>query len=293
MIIFFILYLVDLLPVVMVDYGKVTNAFARILCIIILVLTLLMSGQLTITNNLDFMTNFRGSLISNGLALILLSPFLFHSWEIRLKPDLKFVKTANFQILVLILLLIFGAWYTFFHNYLYIASSFAEMLWQWDLPIIPNWLAFDWSLGSILFEEVYRYLMIIVLLRAFNKYKFQLEIAIFLSALFYGSTHLVGLISGKYVATDIWAQAIFAFGYGTYLAVLYLYSGKIWLPMISHFSLDFLAYSLPGTGGILSLYGNNNLLAGIISAAVTLLVTLLMLFGKRKKFMQENAERMI
>ncbi|WP_263421712.1 hypothetical protein [Lactobacillus crispatus] len=64
--------------------------------------------------------------------------------------------------------------------------------------------------------------------------------------------------------------------------------------MLSHFSLDLIAFSLSeGGGGILSWYGNNDLLSNGLSMVFALVMTLIMFLGKQRKIMQENAARLI
>jgi len=118
-------------------------------------------------------------------------------------------------------------------------------------------------------------------------------LTIFLSALFFGLIHYAGLLDQGPIFI-ISTQAIFAFGYGCFLATLYLYSGKFWLVLLSHFSLDLIAFSLSaGGGGILSWYGNNDLLSNGLSMVFALVMTLIMFLGKQRKIMQENAARLI
>ena len=64
--------------------------------------------------------------------------------------------------------------------------------------------------------------------------------------------------------------------------------------MLSHFTLDLVSYSV-GNGGVgfLSLYGNVEGIGAALVLAVNLLVVFLMLWGKRKIVMQNNARILI
>ena len=176
---------------------------------------------------LSSFVNWSHSETLNGLALIPIIFCLFKSWDIRAKLNLKFRRYSNIQLIVLLVAVFFAAWYSFFHSYVYIAPTFSQLFWNWDFSeIIPTERAVLWRLGAILFEEGFRYLLIIVLL--------------------------------------------------------------------SHFSLDLIAFSLSaGGGGILSWYGNNDLLSNGLSMVFALVMTLIIFLGKQRKIMQENAARLI
>lgn len=292
---YIILFLIFLLPIIINDFGQIKNGYARLFVAVEIILVLMLSDALKINDYISFLSDWSGSEIINGVALIITIFFIFKKWNIKLKINLNLFKIAEINYWLLFSLIIFGAWYTFFHNYIYIAPTFSQLFWNYDFSLIfPNVRATLWSLGAILFEEIYRWVLIGIILLAFKNNKMKIEITIFLSALLYGLSHYTNLLPGRMSVLDITSQVIFAFGYGCFLAVLYLYSGQIWLLFLSHFSLDFLALSLTGGGGgILSWYGNNNLLCGLLSAILPIVITLLMLFGKRKKVMLENANNLV
>lgn len=293
-IIYSLLFLVYLLPVVITNAGLVKNKYARVFIAMYYIVLLLFSENLHMNDYLSSFVNWSHSEILNGLALIPIIFCLFKSWDIRAKLNLKFRRYSNIQLIVLLVAVFFAAWYSFFHSYVYIAPTFSQLFWNWDFSeIIPTERAVLWSLGAILFEEGFRYLLIIVLLEVFKVQRGQIELTIFLSALFFGLIHYAGLLDQGPIFI-ISTQAIFAFGYGCFLATLYLYSGKFWLVLLSHFSLDLIAFSLSAGGGeILSWYGNNDLLSNGLSMIFALVMTLIMFLGKQRKIMQENAARLI
>lgn len=266
-IIYFISFLVFLLPIVFLDLKQIKNQYSRLLIIIWILITLSLSDELHTNDQLEFWTNLSGSEIINGLALIVFSFCLFKQWNIKAKIDLSLQRSNNQQIWFMLFLFIFTIWYSFAHSFFYIAGTFGELFWRTNLDtiIIPSWRAFLWALGAILFEEVFRYLLIITCLKTFRQWHGQIELTILLSSLFFSLFHYTSLISGRMPFIEVTAQVIFTFGYGAFLTTLYLYFGKLWLLMLSHFLLDFLAFSLPSSGGILSLYGNNDFLAGGLS----------------------------
>lgn len=293
-IIYSLLLVFYLIPIVLINAGLIKNKYARLFVVAYLIVVLLYSEDLRINDYLTVFTDWHHSEILNGLALIAVIFCLFKKWNIGAKLDLKFKLNSKVQLIILLVMIAFTAWYSFFHSYVEIAPTFSQLFWNWDLSqIMPTQRAVLWSLGAIFFEEVFRYLLIIVLLEAFKGQKGQIALTTFVSALFYSLTHYTGLLAQAPVL-EISAQAIFAFGYGCFLAALYLYSGKFWLLILSHFSLDFIAFSISsGGGGILSWYGNNDLLSNGLSAVVALVMTLVLLLSKQRKVMQENADRLI
>ena len=292
-IIYSLLLVFYLIPVVLINAGLIKNKYARLLVVAYLIVVLLYSEDLRINDYLTMFYNWPRSEIVNGLALIAVIFCLFKSWNIKAKLNLRFKLNSKAQLLILLVMIAFTAWYSFFHSYVEIAPAFSQLFWNWDLSVImPTQRAVLLSLGAVLFEESYRYLLIIVLLEAFKGQKGQIALTIFLSALFYSLTHCSGLFVPIPVL-EISAQVIFTFGYGCFLAALYLYSGKFWLLMLSHFSLDFIAFSISSGGGVLSWYGNNDLLSNGLSAVVALVMTLVLLLSKQRKVMQENADRLI
>lgn len=149
-------------------------------------------------------------------------------------------KQENFQLLVLILLVLFAAWLTFFNTYVYIATVPEQLFFNWDLSILAptQWTVLR-SAGAAIFEETERYLILILLLYIARNSRFQIQIAIFFSAVQFGLLHMTHFLDADANVSSIFYEVLYTFGYGCFLAVLYLYSGQIWLSMLSHFTLDF------------------------------------------------------
>lgn len=175
-IIYSLLFLVYLLPVVITNAGLVKNKYARVFIAMYYIVLLLFSENLHMNDYLSSFVNWSHSEILNGLALIPIIFCLFKSWDIRAKLNLKFRRYSNIQLIVLLVAVFFAAWYSFFHSYVYIAPTFSQLFWNWDFSeIIPTERAVLWSLGAILFEEGFRYLLIIVLLEVFKVQRGQID----------------------------------------------------------------------------------------------------------------------
>ena len=82
--------------------------------------------------------------------------------------------------------------------------------------------SFSQAAEAGIMEEMNRYLVIIALLYALRKNKWQVPITIFISALFFGLLHFANFGWQKLAPTI--AQVTFAFGIGLFFAIVYLYT---------------------------------------------------------------------
>lgn len=152
--------------------------------------------------------------------------------------------------------------------------------------------SFSQAAEAGIMEEMNRYLVIIVLLYALRKNKWQVPITIFISALFFGLLHFANFGWQKLAPTI--AQVTSAFAIGIFFAAVYLYTGKLWLTMLMHFFVDFLIFlqengDQPGTWN----GSTGEWLVAIISVVVPVCIYLWMISGKRILVMQENSDRIL
>ncbi|KRL87534.1 CPBP family intramembrane glutamic endopeptidase [Lactobacillus kalixensis] len=293
-IIYLLLFLTYLLPVLVVSYGTIQNDYARIIAVILLAIALLASINMDFVTTSELLTHLFRVNIFTGVALIIDGAVLFRRWGFKFKPNLK-VKIVGVQIITWILLIAFAFWLPFFNAFSYFANTFEQLFVGWDFSVIlPSDYALLASTGAALFEEIERYIILVLLLYAFRNFKIYLGLSIFLSAMQFGLLHFFNLVNTNTSLYDVAVQSSWTFAYGCFLAVLYLYTAQIWLPILSHFSFDFLSYSIRGGGyGFISLYGDPKILCGLMVAAVALIATGLMMWGKRKQVMRENAARLV
>lgn len=294
-VIYLIVLLLYLLPTAVVDFGQIHNGYLRIVASIYLFLILLSSINSSLSVSANFINNLLKVNVVSGLAFLILTPFLLRRWGFKVQINVFSGKQKDFQFLVLILLVLFAAWLTFFNTYVYIAIVPEQLFFNWDLSILaPTQWAVLRSAGAAIFEETERYLILVLILYIARNFKFQIQIAVFFSAVQFGLLHMTHFLNSDANASSIFYEVLYTFGYGCFLAVLYLYSGQIWLPMLSHFTLDLVSYSVGNGGaGFLSLYGNVEAIGAILILVVNLLVVLLMLWGKRKVVMQNNTRLLI
>ena len=243
-----LLLLVDI-PVVVVNFPVVKNWFMRLFMIFIL--------HLNYSYNVNRFLGTSGvikAIIRSGviiaLATFILAFFIAQAWQLKFQWNLKLGKSKNFQWLALILLLIFSVWFAFFNSFVTLAPSLADLLcfWQWDFS------TFEVTLNSVLaaieagiFEETLRYLNLVILLVAMRNFKYRMIFAIVISSILFSLSHLGNLgISTFLIKFDLETtlqQVIYTFGAGMLFAVIYLYTGKLWLSISIHGLVDLIALS--------------------------------------------------
>ena len=293
-----LLLLVDI-PVVVVNFPVVKNWFMRLFMIFILYLNYSYNVNRFLGTSGVIKAIIRSGVII-ALATFILAFFITRAWQLKFQWNLKLGKSKNFQWLALILLLIFSVWFAFFNSFVTLAPSLADLLyfWQWDFS------TFEVTLNSVLaaieagiFEETLRYLNLVILLVAMRNFKYRMIFAIVISSILFSLSHLGNLgISTFLIKFDLETtlqQVIYTFGAGMLFAVIYLYTGKLWLSISIHGLVDLIALSETPLTRIVSPLITDGWISAIIILLIPLVVALLMMTGKRKTFMGENVGRII
>lgn len=293
-----LLLLVDI-PVVVVNFPVVKNWFMRLFMIFILYLNYSYNVNRFLGTSGVIKAIIRSGVII-ALATFILAFFITRAWQLKFQWNLKLGKSKSFQWLALILLLIFSVWFAFFNSFVTLAPSLADLLcfWQWDFS------TFEVTLNSVLaaieagiFEETLRYLNLVILLVAMRNFKYRMIFAIVISSILFSLSHLGNLgISTFLIKFDLETtlqQVIYTFGAGMLFAVIYLYTGKLWLSISIHGLVDLIALSETPLTRIVSPLITDGWISAIIILLIPLVVALLMMTGKRKTFMGENVGRII
>lgn len=293
-----LLLLVDI-PVVVVNFPVVKNWFMRLFMIFILYLNYSYNVNRFLGTSGVIKAIIRSGVII-ALATFILAFFITRAWQLKFQWNLKLGKSKNFQWLALILLLIFSVWFAFFNSFVTLAPSLADLLcfWQWDFS------TFEVTLNSVLaaieagiFEETLRYLNLVILLVAMRNFKYRMIFAMVISSILFSLSHLGNLgISTFLIKFDLETtlqQVVYTFGAGMLFAVIYLYTGKLWLSISIHGLVDLIALSETPLTRIVSPLITDGWISAIIILLIPLVVALLMMTGKRKKFMEENVGRII
>ena len=293
-----LLLLVDI-PVVVVNFPVVKNWFMRLFMIFILYLNYSYNVNRFLGTSGVIKAIIRSGVII-ALATFILAFFITRAWQLKFQWNLKLGKSKNFQWLALILLLTFSVWFAFFNSFVTLAPSLADLLcfWQWDFS------TFEVTLNSVLaaieagiFEETLRYLNLVILLVAMRNFKYRMIFAIVISSILFSLSHLGNLgISTFLIKFDLETtlqQVVYTFGAGMLFAVIYLYTGKLWLSISIHGLVDLIALSETPLTRIVSPLITDGWISAIIILLIPLVVALLMMTGKRKTFMEENVGRII
>ena len=293
-----LLLLVDI-PVVVVNFPVVKNWFMRLFMIFILYLNYSYNVNRFLGTSGVIKAIIRSGVII-ALATFILAFFITRAWQLKFQWNLKLGKSKTFQWLAVILLLTFSVWFAFFNSFVTLAPSLADLLcfWQWDFS------TFEVTLNSVLaaieagiFEETLRYLNLVILLVAMRNFKYRMIFAIVISSILFSLSHLGNLgISTFLIKFDLETtlqQVVYTFGAGMLFAVIYLYTGKLWLSISIHGLVDLIALSETPLTRIVSPLITDGWISAIIILLIPLVVALLMMTGKRKTFMGENVGRII
>ena len=295
-IVFYSLYLVILLPIIVLLASKIKRTIPRLFIAFWFVITLF--DDLTLwtlkTGNIIFNQINTSGLLS-GLAFFILGCLLSYIWGFRLNPNLKLKRTGNFSWTVFSVLIGYAiidiAWNDFGGAGDGLIGAFFKFSAD---PMKFTFLAFGQAAEAGILEETLRFLNIIILLYAMkNRPKLQVPLTILISSLLFGSMHITNF--GWQALAPTIAQAASAFGAGLFLAILYLYSGKLWLAMLEHFLVDYLIFvQTGGSSQPASWSGDiNDWATTIASVIVPLMLYIWVMFGNRRKVLNENAQRLI
>lgn len=294
-----LLMLVVGVPIVVANFSIVKNWFMRLFIGFTFYLNYMYNVN-RFWGAPDWVKQILSSGLIAGLAVFILTFFVFRAWNLKFNWNLKFIKTKNFQILALIGLVLVSVWFIFFNTFIQLVSSWTELLcfWQWDFSnfeVTSKTIMIGATAGIM--EETIRYLNLAVLLYAMRNLKNRVVFSVFITAIMFGLSHLGNLSSShfgiKYSLEVTLQQVVYTFGAGMLLAVIYLYTGKLWLNMMIHGLLDMLVLSetpLAQSANPLIPYA---WLSITIITLIPLVIALVMLTGKRRKFMEDNADRII
>ena len=147
------------------------------------------------------------------------------------------------------------------------------------------------SLRAGIAEESERYINVLLILNILKNKRFRTEWAVLVSSLIFALSHFLNLFSAppyQMTLNQVIYQAINAFGLGCFLAVLFLFSGKLWLTALVHTFYDVQGMSITTLGlvgdSVLSLFTQT----GIVLILWIGLSTII--FHLNRKAIKKNAE---
>lgn len=291
--IFQLLSLFIFLPTIIVYAPYIKGTIARLLVTLIISYQNLflyfiegnvLSGAIKIENGLQGLVYG----ISALFALLLAGKL----WGFKFNPNIKFSNQE--QIFSSVVLILFSIWFCVFNAILPDVDNIQTAIWSW-----PSFFqniqtvqisAFFGNLNNGITEEIMRYLNIIVLFSYFKNKKYRVAGPLFFSSLLFSLYHLWNLNFSNF--PTVINQVIFVFPTGLLFGLLYLYTGKVWIPILIHTSYDFLIsiielnpLAVSGLPWIDSFGSRQNgiIIQDLINLTLTLLLTWLLLTGKRKQ----------
>lgn len=287
------------IPVAAVNLSVVKNWFMRLVVVLTLVLNYLYNanrfwGGPQWSNQLTHLG------VVTGIATFILTFFILKAWGLKTEWNLKFVKTKNFQLFALVGLILLSIWFAFFNTFISLVSNVSELFcfWQWDLSTfeVTSKAIMEAAPAGIM-EETIRFLNLVILLYTMRNFKYRVVVAVFVTSLMFSLTHLtnfnVKVLGARYSIEDTLQQVVYTFGAGMLLAVLYLYTGKLWVSMVIHGMVDLISFSKTPLSVMGAPLITNGWLATVVLMLIPLTIALVMLTGKRRKFMEDNADRIV
>lgn len=289
-----LLYLPLLVPLVMISAKNVHNWFLRLVAFFSL--DVLYNGSMLLNiKHAPILHTFNDQGVIAALATATMACFLAYSWGYRFNPNLKFRISRNFNwtvMITLVVLLVIDVWWNCFGGN---GNTLWSILFSTEISKFDfTWPNFTSALEPGILEEMERYIWIIILLAGFNRFKkWRVPIAVYGSTLFFALTHLSNIgVHGQSVAGTI--SQVVAVTDAMAWAVAYLYSGKIWLIMLTHFCTDYFINLQEGWASTSTFSGNfADWATTIIPLIFGLAVTIWMMFGKRRQVMEENVDRLL
>ena len=292
-------YLVLLLPLAVLYAGDLKKWYLRLIAVYLLDQQYGPDQLLLVSKNLRIMHSITWQGVIAALALLILACFLGYAWGYCFNPNLKFVKSRNFQMSIFVIVIAFATIDLFYNAF----SDYDKQIWtaffSYSIDIQSKYLTIPNLTSAIepgILEETERYLMVLIFIAGFNRFpKWRVPIAVYASGILFGLSHAgnVGW-NGENLSATI-AQVIGVMGSGFLWAVLYLYSGKLWLPMIFHFLMDYLADLQSGWNSAGWQFSGwaTDYISEILMVAVPLAFTIWMMFGQRRAVLEENANRLL
>lgn len=139
-------------------------------------------------------------------------------------------------------------------------------------------------------ESLFRFAMLGILFYAWRNVKQRLPLALITSSLLFGLAHLIN-IGPQSVELTLY-QVATAFLLGLFFAVVYVYTGQLWLVMLMHFSLDWLSFIADGTTRLVGQLTTNDLWSLLFMVILFGGFSLWMMFGTRRQVMERHVKRL-
>lgn len=162
---------------------------------------------------------------------------------------------------------------------------------QWPNLHLINWhLTMSAFEAGVTEETLFRFAVLGILFYAWRNIKQRLPLAIVTSALLFGLAHLSNAMLQHWDMTVL--QALSAFALGLFFAVVYVYTGQLWLAIVMHGLLDWTSFIVTGSDLMRGATTWADWLSAILELVVFAGITAWMMFGQRRKVMERHVARL-
>ncbi|WP_367329417.1 lysostaphin resistance A-like protein [Limosilactobacillus sp.] len=162
---------------------------------------------------------------------------------------------------------------------------------QWPNLHLINWhLTMSAFEAGVTEETLFRFAVLGILFYAWRNIKQRLPLAIVTSALLFGLAHLSNAMLQHWDMTVL--QALSAFALGLFFAVVYVYTGQLWLVIVMHGLLDWTSFIVTGSDLMKGATTWADWLSAILELVVFAGITAWMMFGQRRKVMERHVARL-
>ena len=295
-----------LIPVTIVEYGKIKKTIWRLIASVWMINFIIMCCRsLTLKNvNPDgFLMSLNKSGFIYALTILVYVYFAVKSWGYEFYFNLPTFKGKKLQLLSFILIFGVAIWISFFEVFSEFAQRWQELFWNWDFSLLDPtepvflknaWSVYLYSIEAGIGEEAGRYINLVLLLVIFKSKKWQINGAVLGSAILFALPHIGNAFASELKQTPLATafQVIDTFGFGCFAAVLILYSGKLWPTMIIHTLYDILVFSeTPLTQDSVGIFGGNTgQFTHVIISLVLWVNFVIFILIKNRKLIKQNVQ---
>lgn len=278
-------YLVIFIPYTKLYVKPLRNTWLRLLWVIFFFQIAIGPASyygITVTTSNVWFT----SLITTGclgaIAYLIVIIKAFASWH--LQTPLSFAKyhvKVNWGVILVYLLLVLLFLYSNLAGYQELRMKSGLQLWQDYLTSLES------GIGE---ETLCRFAILTLLMIICRHSKWKVPLVIFTSSLIFGLLHFINLIDQS------WSLTVYQFCFttilGIFFALIFLYTGRLWLVMVIHFVMDFVSSfsEISAMNSTISLADYQSI---VVLALLMLVLTIWMMRGKRSKVMQTRAQLLI
>ena len=303
-ILYFIGMLVLLVPITIRDYSSLKQPIWQLLASIWVIVNLFLSPLVTV-NSGQFIVGLNNSGLLLALMFFEYAYFAITGWGYKFYFNLKVKNTNTLYYIMLLVLLAVTVWISFFNIFILSASEWSQALWNWDFSLINPadsatvkniWQLIFSALDAGIMEESARYIFLLAPLIMLANKKGQVIYSILISSVIFSLLHIFNFSTPGATINAVLFQVFHAFGFGCLLGTIFLYSGKLWLPMLLHAFADFLSLSLVplGYGGSLLDNENTGALTLVVVTVIPLIfVTIILLNKSAKRYIDKNIKKYI